>query len=98
MASDGPAYRVPVPESVLPPVGSAPEDVRLSYIARLRPQPVRTFLEPAEVAPTALPTTFVRSTGSSLGQGAQDPITPMTQRALDAGWDCREITAMITRI
>jgi pimeloyl-ACP methyl ester carboxylesterase len=91
--TDGAAYRVPVPASVLPPVGSAPEDVRRSYIARLLPQPVRTFLDPAEVVPTTLVTTFVRSTRSNLGQGAEDPIAAMAQRAHDAGWDCREIAA-----
>ena len=93
MRRDGPAHRVPVPESVLPPVGSAPEDVRLGYIARLQPQPVRTFLEAAAVVPTPMITTFVRSTGSNLGHGAEDPITAMAQRALDAGWDWREIAA-----
>ncbi len=84
--TDGPGYRVPVPSSVLPPVGSASEEVLLSYIARLRPQPVRTLLEPAEVLPMTVPTTFVRSTGSSLGPAAEDPITPMVQRAQEAGW------------
>jgi hypothetical protein len=78
---------------VLPPVGSAPEEVRQAYLARLRPQPVRTFTEPAEVVPTRVPTTFVRSVESNLGSGADDPIAAMAQRARDGGWDYREIKA-----
>jgi hypothetical protein len=89
----GPAHRVPVPAAILPPVGSVPEDVRLRYVARLRPQPVLTFTEMAKVVPTTVRTTFVRSTGSNLGQGPDDPITAMARRARQAGWDYREIEA-----
>jgi pimeloyl-ACP methyl ester carboxylesterase len=89
----GPAHRVPVPAAILPPVGSVPEDVRLRYVARLRPQPVLTFTEMAKVVPTTVRTTFVRSTGSNLGQGPDDPITAMARRARQGGWDYREIEA-----
>jgi len=54
---------------------------------------VLTFIEPTEVVPTTVATTFVRSTGSNLGSGADDPITTMAQRARDFGWDYREIEA-----
>ena len=47
----GPGFRVAVPDAVIPPVGSAPEDVRRAYVARLVAQPVLTFTEPARVAP-----------------------------------------------
>ena len=88
----GPAHRVPVPELVLPPVGSAPESVRRSYVDRLRPQPVRTFVEPARVVDNAVPTTFVRCVASTLA-AEEDPITAMAARARARGWDYRELEA-----
>ena len=88
----GPAHRVPVPELVLPPLGSAPESVRRSYIDRLRPQPVLTFVEPARVVGNTVPTTFVRCLASNLA-AEEDPIRNMAARARARGWDYRELDA-----
>ncbi len=89
--AEGPSARLPVPEVVLPPVGSAPEEVRSSYVRRLRPHPLPSLVEPARPTPVELPTTFVRCTRVTLG--ADDPITAMEQRAREAGWACRDLDA-----
>ena len=93
MLADGPAHRIPVPEALLPPPGCAPEAIRQRYIARLRPQPVLTFTEPARVSPTTVESTFIRSTRSNVGHAEDDPIAAMALRAQAAGWDYREIDA-----
>jgi pimeloyl-ACP methyl ester carboxylesterase len=92
LVEDGPAHRVPVPDVVLPPVGSAPEAVRQAYVAHLASQPVLTFLEPARVTATNVPVTFVRSTASDLAAHG-DPIEAMARRARAEGWVYREIAA-----
>jgi pimeloyl-ACP methyl ester carboxylesterase len=89
--TEGPDYRLPVPASVLPPVGRAPEEVRQRYVQRLRPHPALSLLEPARLTPVEVPTTFVRCTDLTLG--ADDPIAAMELRASEAGWDIRELDA-----
>jgi pimeloyl-ACP methyl ester carboxylesterase len=93
LAATGSDLRVPVPDVVLPPEGSAPEPVRSDYVARLVAHPALTFTEPARVAPHRVPTTFVRCIGSTLGEAGADPIDPMAQRAREHGWEVRELEA-----
>ena len=93
LAAEGSGFRVPVPDVVLPPEGSAPEPVRRDYVARLVAQPALTFTEPARVASHEVPTTFVRCIGSTLGETGADPIDPMVRRSREHGWDIRELRA-----
>jgi pimeloyl-ACP methyl ester carboxylesterase len=85
---------VPVPAAVLPPDGIIPEQRRASYVARLRPQPVATFLEPVRLtgAVERLPRAFVRCTSGQFDVGG-DPIAPFAALARDLGWLYREIAA-----
>jgi pimeloyl-ACP methyl ester carboxylesterase len=83
---------VPVPAGVLPPEGLIPEERRAAYVARLRPQPAGTFLEPIHLtgAGERLPRAFIRCTYGDLVP-AGDPIEPMAARARAEGWPYREL-------
>ena len=79
---------VAIPDAVLPPKGLIDDDIRARYIARLRDQPVATFMEPIHLssASVRLRRAFIRCTGHELDVGG-DPIEPMAARgfALKAG-------------
>jgi pimeloyl-ACP methyl ester carboxylesterase len=85
---------VAVPDAVLPPKGLIPEDDRVRYVARLRPQPVATFTEPVNLtnAVNRLPRAFIRCTGGDLDIGG-DPIEPMAAKARTEGWLYQELPA-----
>lgn len=85
---------VGVPPEVLPPAGVVAEEVRARYVARLRPQPVATFTEPARLAGAGagVRRAFVRCTGGQFDAGG-DPIAAMAARARAAGWEYRELAA-----
>jgi pimeloyl-ACP methyl ester carboxylesterase len=87
---------VPIPPEVLPPEGSAPEEERARYVARLRDQPAATFMEPLRLtgAVDRIPRAFVRCTGGSLDAAlGGDPIAPFAARARAEGWLYRELLA-----
>lgn len=85
---------VAVPDAVLPPGGLIAEDIRASYVARLRDQPVATFTEPIHLtnAAAGVRRAFLRCTGYVLDVGG-DPIEPMAARARAEGWYYRELSA-----
>jgi pimeloyl-ACP methyl ester carboxylesterase len=85
---------VQVPPAILPPEGLIAEEARVHYVARLRPQPVATFTEPAQIGGAVgdLPHAFVRCTASAIDMGG-DPIEQFAALARDAGWPYRELAA-----
>lgn len=80
--------RYPIPPDLLPPEGVLPEEVRASYVARLRPQTLPTFTEPVRLSGGAagLPRAFVRCTHD-------DVMAPFAERARGEGWLYRELDA-----
>jgi pimeloyl-ACP methyl ester carboxylesterase len=81
----------PFPEELWPPEGSLPEEVRASYLARMRPHPVGTMTEAIRLSGSVqrLRRAFVRCTGGGLGEPEPD-IAPFADRARAEGWLYRE--------
>lgn len=84
------AGRIPIPVELLPPEGALPEEVRARYIARLRPHPVASQVEPLQLsgAVESLPRGFVRCTGEDPDG---DMTAPFAERARAEGWLYREL-------
>jgi pimeloyl-ACP methyl ester carboxylesterase len=80
------------PEGILPPASGIASQIRESYIARLRPQPVATFTEAVALTGgiDSVRRAFVRCTRTSFS-GMDDPIAPMAERAKAQGWPYREL-------
>lgn len=82
---------VKVPPQILPPEGRIAEDIRLSYIARLRPQPVLTFTEPVQISGAVdIPRAFVRCIAGAIDM-RPDPIEGFADLARRSGWPYREL-------
>jgi pimeloyl-ACP methyl ester carboxylesterase len=83
--------KMPIPPELLPPEGLIPEDVRASYIKRIRPHPAATLTEPVRLsgAVTRLRRAFVRCT-SGLDPDT-DLLGPFAARARAEGWLYREL-------
>jgi pimeloyl-ACP methyl ester carboxylesterase len=86
--------RASIPEDFLAslfPEGALPEKRQSSYMARLRPHPVKTMTEPIRLsgAVEGLPRAFVRCTGD---EGTDNDVAPFAARAQAEGWLYREIT------
>lgn len=88
----GYGWRIPIPPALLPPEGWIPDEERTRYVARLRDQPLATFVEPVCLTGTLdrLPRAFVRCTAGDLDG---DPIAPFAARARAEGWLYRELAA-----
>jgi pimeloyl-ACP methyl ester carboxylesterase len=84
--------KIPCPPELYPPKGLIPEQTRASYIARLRPHPVRTITEPVQISSAIerLPRAFVRCNGGE-GVDAEEMIAPFAARARAEGWLYQEM-------
>jgi pimeloyl-ACP methyl ester carboxylesterase len=89
---DSGSLAIPVPEELLPPAGSIPEQTRTRYIDRLGPHPLRTAIEPISLtgAVERLPRAFVRCTGGEHADPEPD-FEPFAARAREKGWPYREL-------
>jgi pimeloyl-ACP methyl ester carboxylesterase len=89
---DSGSLAIPVPEELLPPSGSIPEQARARYIDRLGPHPLRTATESISVtgAVERLPRAFVRCTGGEHADPEPD-FEPFAARAREKGWPYREL-------
>lgn len=93
----GPAWRMPIPDSLLAalvPEGSVSASRRASYLRRLTPHPAAAFVDPLALTGHVekIARTFVRCTGTNLAESVgDDPIEAGARRARDAGWAYREL-------
>jgi pimeloyl-ACP methyl ester carboxylesterase len=87
-ADDG---KVPIPPELLPSEGSIAEDVRASYLERVRPHPAATLTEPVQLsgAVAGVRRAFVRCTRDLDPDG--DLLGPFAARARAEGWLYREL-------
>jgi pimeloyl-ACP methyl ester carboxylesterase len=83
--------KIPMPAELLPPEGRIPEELRASYIRRLRPHPARTQTEPIRLsgAVDSLRRAFVRCTGEL--DPEHDLLRDFAERAQTEGWLYREL-------
>ena len=83
--------KFPIPPELLPPEGVSPEEVRASYIARLRPHPAATQAEPLRLAGAVnrLPRAYVHCTADPDPDGGL--MEPFAARARSEGWLYREM-------
>ncbi len=92
LAEHGPAWRVPIPDELLPVGG---DDVaRERYIARLRDHPAASFAEPMRLRGGlgSVRRSFVRcAEDGDDGPAVSDPAGVAAARARAQGWDYREL-------
>lgn len=90
-AEERPDRKIAVPEQVLPPEGDIAEDIRQKYIARMRPQPVKTFLEAVALsgAVERLRRAYVRCTTEL--DIDDDLLGPYAKKAKAENWPYREL-------
>ena len=95
LATNGAAWRVPIPAELLPTAG--PREARRRYVERLRDHPAATFVDPVELrgAGAHVPRAYVRCVdGPGAGDpSAGDPTRAAVQRARAEGWSYRELVA-----
>ncbi|HEX9504497.1 MAG TPA: alpha/beta hydrolase [Acidimicrobiia bacterium] len=95
----GPRWRVPMPRELLEaliPMGAIPDDIRASYVDRIRDHPAASFVEPVQLAGAVerVRRAFVRcTTGEFTDELGGDPIEACAARARTDGWPYRELAA-----
>ena len=91
VAMKGDAWRMPVPEFLLPEVGCVPEPQRISYIHRLRPHPAKTFMDPVMLTGKVdgVRRAYIQCSGEE--DSGEGTFAPFVARAKHEGWQLRAV-------
>jgi pimeloyl-ACP methyl ester carboxylesterase len=91
VGEEGGGDALPYVEEAWPPEGLIPEEVRSSYMARMRPHPLATMTDSIRLSASveSLPRAFVRCIGSGEA-GAEEMMASFAERARGEGWLYRE--------